>query len=44
MNLLNAEFKITFGYDYYMYVHCFKLASETIEKIEAMGLFFESDY
>ncbi len=41
MNLLNAEFKITFGYDYYMYVECSELTNVTIERIENKGLFVE---
>ena len=41
MNLLNSEFKITFGYDYYMYVECSELTSMTIKQIERMGLFVE---
>jgi len=41
MNLLESEFKITFGYDYYMYVECSKLKNSTINRIETMGLFVE---
>jgi len=41
MNLINSEFKITFGYDYYMYVECSELTKSTIEKIQEMGLFVE---
>ncbi|WP_067144985.1 hypothetical protein [Pseudotamlana agarivorans] len=41
MNLLESEFKITFGYDYYMYVECSKLTNSTIKRIGEMGLFVE---
>ena len=41
MNLLDSEFKITFGYDYYMYVECSELRNSTINQIEKMGLFVE---
>ena len=41
MNLLESEFKITFGYDYYMYVECSELKNSTINQIEKMGLFVE---
>jgi hypothetical protein len=41
MELLNSEFKITFGYDYYMYVECSELKNSTIKRIEKMGLFVE---
>ena len=41
MNLLNSEFKITFGYDYYMYVECSELTKSTIVNIQEMGLFVE---
>ena len=41
MNLLEPEFKITFGYDYYMYVECSELKNSTIKQIEKMGLFVE---
>lgn len=41
MYLCNADFKITFGYDYYMYVDCAELADSTIKRIEGMGLFVE---
>lgn len=43
MNLLETEFKITFGYDYYMYVECSELKKTTINRIEKMGLFVETD-
>jgi hypothetical protein len=41
MNLFNPKVKITFGYDYYMYVECTELKSTTISKIEKTGLFVE---
>ena len=41
MELLESEFKITFGYDYYMYVECSDLEKSTINRIEKMGLFVE---
>ncbi len=41
MNLLESEFKITFGYDYYMYVECSELKNSTINRIEKTGLFVE---
>lgn len=41
MNLLNSEFKIIFGYDYYMYVECSELTNSIIKRIEKMGLFVE---
>lgn len=41
MCLVESEFKITFGYDYYMYVECSELKNSTINRIEKMGLFVE---
>tara|TARA_B100000809_G_scaffold195617_1_gene195018 strand:+ start:286 stop:849 length:564 start_codon:yes stop_codon:yes gene_type:complete len=41
MNLIHYEFKITFGYDYYMYVECSELSTTIIKKIENLGLFVE---
>lgn len=41
MYLVESEFKITFGYDYYMYVECSELKNSTINRIEKMGLFVE---
>ena len=41
MELYHPTIKITFGYDYYMYVKCPKLKEHTIKCIEKMGLFVE---
>ncbi|VAW15813.1 hypothetical protein MNBD_BACTEROID03-2370 [hydrothermal vent metagenome] len=41
MHLLNTDLKITFGYDYYMYVECSELTNKTINKIEEIELFVE---
>lgn len=41
MELHYSEFKITFGYDYYMHVACSELNKSTINQIERMGLFVE---
>ncbi len=41
MQLFNSEIKITFGYDYYMYVECSELKNSTIKDIEEKGLFVE---
>lgn len=41
MNLLYDKIKITFGYDYYMYVECSELKTQTVDKIEVLGLFVE---
>ncbi len=41
MNLLGSKFKITFGYDYHMYVECSEFEKSTINRIEKMGLFVE---
>ena len=41
MNLLKSEFRITFGYDYYMFVECSELTNSTIKQIEKTGLFVE---
>lgn len=43
MDLLESEFKITFGYDYYMYTECSELTNSTIRQIERSGLFVESN-
>ena len=42
MLLVNDEFEIRFGYDYYMYVKAKNLKQSTIEKIQRAGLFVES--
>lgn len=41
MNLLKSILKITFGFDYYMYVECSELTKTTIKRIEKTGLFVE---
>ena len=41
MKLLQADFSLTFGYDYYMYVKCYNLKGATIKAIEKMNLFVE---
>ena len=41
MNLISSDLKITFGYDYYMYVECSELSKITLNKIEKTGLFVE---
>ena len=38
---VNQAFKITFGYDYYMYCICDNLSETTIEEIEKLGLFVD---
>ena len=43
MKLNTEELEVLFGYDYYMYVTCEALSSQTIEKIEKSGLFVEPD-
>ena len=41
MLLVNNNFEIKFGYDYYMYVKTANLKQSTIQKIEISGLFVE---
>lgn len=41
MKLVSSDLKITFGYDYYMYVECSELNITILDKIEKMGLFVE---
>ncbi|MBR9917492.1 hypothetical protein GYB29_07390 [bacterium] len=41
MKLISSDLKITFGYDYYMYVECSELSKTIVDKIEKMGLFVE---
>lgn len=43
MLLLNSRIEIKFGYDYYMYVTCEELKTETIQAIEKTGLFVEGN-
>lgn len=39
---VNQAFKITFGYDYYMYCVCDNLSKATIEEIEKLGLYVDT--
>lgn len=41
MHLTSSNLKVTFGFDYYMYVDCPELRSQTVNEIESMGLFVE---
>ena len=41
MYLTSSDLKISFGYDYYMYVECFELSKTTLGEIEKMGLFVD---
>jgi hypothetical protein len=41
MLLVNKDFELRFGYDYYMYVKSTELKQDTIQKIEATKLFVE---
>lgn len=41
LELVSLHFKLSFGYDYYMYVECFKLQKNTIKVIENQRLFVE---
>lgn len=41
MELLTTDFKLTFGYDYYMYVKCYDLKDSTIRETEKINLFVE---
>ena len=41
--LVNDNFEVRFGYDYYMYVKCKHLEISTIRKIEKNGLFVENE-
>jgi hypothetical protein len=43
MYLTSSDLKISFGYDYYMYVECSELSKTTLGEIEKMGLFVEPD-
>lgn len=43
MLLVGDNFEVKFGYDYYMYVKCKTLNTSTVGRIEASGLFVESD-
>ena len=43
MLLINKDFEVRFGYDYYMYVKTANLKQETIQKIEAAKLFVEPE-
>jgi len=42
MKLNSPQLIVEFGYDYYMYVKCQKLASQVISKIEELGLYVET--
>lgn len=42
LNFLGSDFKITFGYDYYMYFECSELTNITIKRIQNLGLFIEN--
>ncbi|MFD3002586.1 hypothetical protein ACFS7Z_19605 [Pontibacter toksunensis] len=41
MLLVDRDIEVRFGYDYYMYVKCEELASETMDAIHNLGLFVE---
>ena len=41
LTLVNKEFEVRFGYDYYMYVKTTTLRPKTINKIRELGLFVE---
>jgi|GEM_PF-549174 len=43
MNLISENIKITFGYDYYMYIECEELKFGTEIEIGRMGLFVEEN-
>ena len=43
MKLISENIKITFGYDYYMYVECEELRFATEIEIGRMGLFVEEN-
>jgi hypothetical protein len=43
MLLVNKDFEVRFGYDYYMYVKTVNLQKETIRKIESNKLFVEPE-
>lgn len=43
MLLINGNFEVKFGYDYYMYVKCVDLKTSTLQEIESTGLFVEPD-
>ena len=43
MLLVNKDFEVRFGYDYYMYVKSANLKQETIHKIETSKLFVEPE-
>ena len=43
MLLVNKDFEVRFGYDYYMYVKTANLKLETIQKIERSKLFVEPE-
>ncbi|MDQ0360616.1 hypothetical protein [Breznakia pachnodae] len=42
LNDVNQAFKITFGYDYYMYCVCDNLSETIIDEIEKLGLFVDT--
>ena len=43
MLLVNNDFEVRFGYDYYMYVKTVNINQTTIDKIESTGLFVEPE-
>ena len=43
MLLLNENFEVKFGFDYYMYVKAFNIKPTTIQLIEKAGLFVEAE-
>jgi len=43
MLLVDKDFEVSFGYDYYMYVKTANLKQETIQKIETTKLFVEPE-
>jgi len=43
MLLVNKDFEVRFGYDYYMYVKTANLRQDTIRKIETTNLFVEPE-
>ncbi len=43
MLLVNEDFEVRFGYDYYMYIKTINLKPSTIQKIQNTGLFVEPE-
>ena len=42
LTLINNQFQVQFGYDYYMYVRCNHIQQSTIDEIHGSGLFVEN--